>query len=100
MATIEIYRPFGYFGGARSLKVWIDGVHAGNVRTRRTELFKVSDATHSVRVSMDWCKSVPLEVDLSNGGSVALLAKTLRFPAFFITLIRPSLAFYVIQKHI
>jgi len=98
MATIEIYRPFGYFGCARNLKVWVDGILVGNVHTKRTELFKVSDAVHSVQVSMDWCKSVPMKVDLSNGGTSVLAAKTLWFPAsLFIAFIRPSRAFFVVS---
>jgi len=101
MATIEIYRHWGYLGAVRALKVWIDGVPVGYIRTRRTELFNVSDATHSIRVSMDWCKSVPLEVDLSNGGTTALIAKTLWMPASaFLVFIRPSIVFSIIPKRI
>lgn len=95
MAAIQIHRPFRYEGCVSPLKVWVDGVQVGSVRTRRTELFKVSDAAHSVSVSQGWSKSVSLEINLSDGETVELTARIKwRFPAsVIIGLIRPSLLF-------
>jgi len=96
MGTIKIQRPWGNFGVIRRLKVWIDDTHVGNVRTNKSEVFEVSEAPHSVQVSMDWCKSAPCRVDLSNGGSIELVARTISFPAsLFLAFWRPSVVFYV-----
>ncbi len=99
MAAIEIHRPWACFGVFRELKVWIDGVQVGNVRIRRSEVFEVTNATHTIRVSMDWCKSPPFEVDLGNGGTTELIAKTIWFPvSVFLTFLWPPLVFSVIPK--
>jgi hypothetical protein len=98
MAAIQIHRPFCYEGSVSPLKVWVDGVQVGSVRTRRTELFKVSDAAHSISVSQGWSKSVPLEINLSDGKTIDLTVRIKwRFPAsVIIELIRPSLLFTLI----
>lgn len=99
MATIEIHRPWAYFGCVRKLKVWIDGVHVGHVRTRTSEAFEVTNAPHAIRVSMDWCKSVPFKIDLSNGGTAELIAQTIWFPASaFLMIFWPPLVFSVVPK--
>ena len=100
MATIEIHRPFCYNGAAGLLKVWVDGIPLGNIRTLKTEQFNVSDAPHSIQVSQSWCRSVPFEVDMSNGKTVTLTAMTKWwFPiAFLLEFIRPSLVFTIIPK--
>ena len=100
MATIEIHRPMDYFGICRKLKVWIDGVHIGGVRTEETEIFEVTDAIHTVQVSMDWCKSVPYEVEGSNGKATKLIARTKYWMpiACILGFVRPSLVFAVVPK--
>lgn len=100
MATIEIHRPFCYNGAAGLLKVWVDGVHIGNIRTRQTEQFKVADAPHSIQVSQSWCKSVPYEIDMSNGKATKLIARTKYWMpiASLLSFVRPSQVFSVVPK--
>lgn len=100
MAIIEIHRPMDYYGIYRKLKVWIDGVHIGGIRTEETEIFEVTDAIHTVQVSMDWCKSVPYEVEMSNGKATKLIARTKYWMpvALILCFVRPSLVFTVMPK--
>ncbi len=79
--------------------MWIDEVHVGSVRATKSEIFGVTDAPHTIRVSMDWCKSAPCEVDLSNGGTTELVVETIRFlDGLFLTFLHPSRVFSVIPK--
>ncbi len=97
MAIIEIHRPMDFFGICRKQKVWIDGVHIGYVRTCETQKFEVTDAIHTVQVSMDWCKSIPYEVNMSNGAATVLIARTKYWMliALVLCFFRPSLVFAV-----
>jgi len=54
------------------LTVWIDGAAVGGVKSNRDHEFLVDAGSHQVWVSMDWCKSQPLSVVLSEGETVTL----------------------------
>ncbi|WP_422948617.1 hypothetical protein [Undibacterium sp. Ren11W] len=72
MSEVTIVRPWAYFGFARALKVSIDGVNIGSISSRKTEKFSVSSGSHTIQVSMDWCKSVPLSINVSENSTVSL----------------------------
>jgi hypothetical protein len=94
-----IYRPWAYFGCARKLKVWIDGVHVGNIHTRKSETLEVTGAAHSIRVSMDWCKSTSFEMDAHDNERIELIAKTIWFPAsLLLTFLWPQRVFSIARK--
>jgi len=97
MATINIHRPWAYFGFVRKLKVWIDDTHIGFVESRTIQTFKIDSGTHVLRVSMDWCKSKPLEISIQNEEEIRLTVKTaFVLTALFLSIFRPSEVFQVL----
>lgn len=60
--TLEIIRPWAYFGCVRKLKVFVNGDKVSEVSTKESEIIDLPEGTHSVQVGMDWCKSKPYAV--------------------------------------
>ena len=96
MATIRIKRIQSYFGAVRKIKFWIDGCHLGNVPPRSDAVFEVSEGRHSLQVSMDWCKSVPFELNANADDETIIQVSTAFFlVAMFYVIFKPSRVFTV-----
>lgn len=94
MAEVSIHRPWNYYGCARKLKVWVDGVEVGAVGTKKTEVFEISDGAHVVQVSMDWAKSVPFQLVTLPGSRAELEVQFVNFIAgMFMIFFAPSQVF-------
>jgi len=48
----------------RAYKIYIDGVHRGDIRVGETKEFPVSDGFHTVQAKIDWCGSNKLDVEV------------------------------------
>jgi len=91
-----MHRPWNYYGCARKLKVIIDGDSAGGDGAGKTKSFDVTDAVHTVQVSMDWVKSVPIQVDATSGSEVKVDVEFARFPMIMLnTFVAPSKVFFL-----
>lgn len=64
-SRICVVRPGSYFGALRRLQVQVDGVVIGDVKNNSEQEFSVSPGDHYVSVVMDWCRSPPVAVALS-----------------------------------
>ncbi|NQD35817.1 hypothetical protein HPT27_02210 [Permianibacter sp. IMCC34836] len=99
MAILNIERPWGYFGFARSLKIWIDGKHVGSVASQAMATFELPAGQHRIQVSMDWCKSVPVDLLLEEKAPCHCRVTT---PLFLLATLycffRPSRVFVVQQQ--
>jgi hypothetical protein len=59
----------------RSYKVLVDGYTAGTVRAGRDLSVPVQAGRHVVCLTIDWCRSRDVEVDVPEGGAVDLDCK-------------------------
>lgn len=72
-STITLSRAKG--GGRdlfRAYKVLVDDIEVAKIRRGRRLSLPVSAGHHTVRLTIDWCSSVPLELDLAPGASAEL----------------------------
>jgi hypothetical protein len=72
-ATITLSRAKG--GGRdllRAYKVLIDDVQVAKIRRGQRLTLPVSAGQHTVRLTIDWTSSLPLELDLAPGASAEL----------------------------
>jgi hypothetical protein len=51
---------------------WVDGQRVAQLRQRRTARIEVAMGTHVVQARMDWQRSAPLEIKLSEEASVSV----------------------------
>ncbi len=72
MPVITIYRPQVFMGAARKLRVSIDFVDVGGVEFGKEASYTVESGLHDVQVSMDWCKSESLLIEVTESTDVAL----------------------------
>ena len=63
---IRITRGSYWSDMARAYKIFIDGVHRGNVKYGETVDFSVENGLHEVCAKIDWCRSSSLFVEVSN----------------------------------
>ncbi len=99
MATVKIHRPWAYFGFVRKLKVWIDDVHVGSIQSKKSQTFELDSGTHVIRVSMDWCKSKPLEISDKNNEEIRVTVKTVFWLyAMAMVFFKPLGVFQVLQE--
>jgi hypothetical protein len=98
MSQIKIYRPWSYFGLVRALEVNIDGVNVGKVGSRKTAEFNIESGKHTIQVSMDWCKSVPLTFNVSDNANISFEVKVSFMPlALLFCFFRPSKVFSLVN---
>ncbi|MEH3077854.1 MAG: PEGA domain-containing protein [Quadrisphaera sp.] len=74
MPTISIRREYGS-GLLRRMKVLVDGQPVGWLRNDSTIDVEVPAGTHSVQVRMDWQRSAPVTMTLSEDQRVDLRAR-------------------------
>ena len=55
----------------RAYKIYINGIHRGDIRVGETKEFPVSDGFHTVQAKIDWCGSRELHVEVRDS-AVAL----------------------------
>lgn len=73
-ATLTIHRPSDWAGGSwRSFVVRIDGKRVGKIAPGGTGEFSVPVGPHTVEVSMDWARSVPLHLTVEPGARLELV---------------------------
>ena len=76
MADISIFREGALLGGARALKVMLDGVEAARIRQGQTVTLSASAGEHTVRCAIDfWCGSRTFVLQLNENDTVALICK-------------------------
>ena len=69
---LTITRPSAYFGKVRKLLVNVDGNNVGYVNNAETREFELGAGSHSVSVSMDWCSSPTLDIQVADDERVSL----------------------------
>jgi hypothetical protein len=94
--NLNIERPWAYFGLIRKLKVWVDDKEVGAVKANQSFDFNLESGIHKIQVSMDWCKSTPHILNITDSGTVYCTVKTIWFPlCLFLTLFLPSKVFKI-----
>jgi hypothetical protein len=59
----------------RSYKVIIDGTFVGAIRRRQTRSFDVSPGQHEIHLTIDWCRSRSIQLELLPGEEAHLSCK-------------------------
>ena len=73
--TVVVERMREWFGLLRKLRVYIDNAHVGDVRAGECRSFRVTAGEHDVRVSMDWCRSPSVRVNVAMSATIRLRAR-------------------------
>ena len=93
-ANIEVVRKRFVFGMARSLKVNINNEMVGALSFGKSNEYLVNPGKVVIQVSMDWCKSNKVELNLKSGESVSLKADSINILfAGFLCFLSPSSVF-------
>jgi hypothetical protein len=72
-SAIELTREADrYVDRTRAYRVLVDGERVGKIKAGETARYAVAAGMHRVQLRIDWCSSPTLEVDVPNGGHVAL----------------------------
>ena len=74
MSNLNITRKQGFFGRFRKLKILVDGEIVASVGGSDSASIAVAPGHHSVTVKMDWVESQPLELDVTDGETVNIVA--------------------------
>src|ERR1035437_2335583 len=99
MAKLSVSRHWCYFGFARALKILIDGSSVGSVKSRNSFELDLPKGSHTIQVSMDWCKTAEQEFNLGEIEEKHFLAKTnFWLLALILCFIRPSKVFCINEK--
>lgn len=99
MASLIVSRTLCYYGFFRTMKLWVDGKHVGDLPRRPEQTFELPDGPHRIEVSMDWCRSPVRIVTLSANAPTRILARTAFFPiALLATFVWPSKVFSVSEE--
>jgi hypothetical protein len=72
---LTVVRDHGRRDQLRNYKIWIDGIHRGEVPERATKSFPLTAGVHEVRLTLDWCKSKTVDLSVGGGGSVTLYCR-------------------------
>jgi hypothetical protein len=65
----------GYQDRFRAYRLIIDGQRAGKLKRGQSIQIGVEPGTHSVQMSIDWCSSKTLDVDVAVGARINLLCR-------------------------
>jgi hypothetical protein len=76
MSTISINRPWAYFGVHRSLNILVNSEKVGIIKTKDSFEFNLPEGEYNLQVSMDWCKSKPMNIRVSKGYDLRFLVNT------------------------
>ena len=63
---IRITRGSSYADKLRAYKIFIDGVHRGDIKRNETVEFPVENGRHKVCAKIDWCSSNSLFVEVND----------------------------------
>lgn len=77
----------------RNYKVMVDGIPAARVANGETVAIEVRPGKHAVRISIDWCRSRPLEVVVGGDDAIHLACGSNVKPGLvllYITFLRSS----------
>ena len=77
--------------------VWIDHVKVGHITSGKEETFIVNNERHFVSVSMDWCKSKPVEILANQDFPIKLKVHVdFSIKSFINMFLKPSMFFRLI----
>ena len=77
MNQIRVERQKGYYGMARKLEIFVDGVGIGRIKQGQTLMFDVPDGCQQIWGKMDWGETIRLDI------SGYQLDQTIVFKAYF-----------------
>ncbi len=66
MGTLMISRDDSYFGSARRLVIYVDGVKVGKLRSDDAMSLELPNGKHTVRARMDWVTCRPRSVEVND----------------------------------
>lgn len=66
MPWIELRRDMDVGAIARRMNFWVDGRRVARLRRGAAARIEVAAGTHVVQVQMDWLRSAPLELSMSD----------------------------------
>jgi len=64
--TIRVTRGSYFSDMARAYKIFIDGVHCGNIKDSEVVEFPVDYGRHEICAKIDWCRSNRLFVEVNS----------------------------------
>ncbi|BDX06902.1 hypothetical protein [Planctobacterium marinum] len=67
MAKIQIVRDSGFADRSRDYEVICDGELLGKIANGDTGEFEVSPGKHEIYLSIDWCRSNSVSIDVAEG---------------------------------
>jgi hypothetical protein len=73
MGTVEIERKkLAFADNARKYKIVIDGDQRGTIGRGETVRHEVGPGAHTVKLTINWCSSEQLSIDVADGETVRL----------------------------
>ncbi len=95
--SIRVFRTGVIYGLLAMMKIHVDGQEVGKVGYMKDVSIPVSPGRHEVKVSMNWIKSKPLQVDILQGETLFLKCGLPLFFANERVLFTPNKAFFLEQ---
>jgi hypothetical protein len=66
-AKLRITRGSAFADSLRAYKIKIDGKAIGSIKRKNTVTFPVSPGSHEIMLSIDWCRSNTVGIDIRDG---------------------------------